>query len=485
MAKPEKSSAKAPDKAPHKPPRSSRSPETSGRATTTTFSRRGKPGLVLTGTEVKSLREGRANISDAYGIITDGEVFLLNLHISQYERGGYTNHEPARTRKLLLHRKEIRRLIGAVERQGLTLVPLELYFKNGVAKVALALGKGKKLHDKRDTERTRDAEREMARVVREPMIAPFAVALQLAAATPALVVRDARPYRADPDRRVCRRPDASSRVARDPCFRSKSIATAGSTYTLDVWGVRLQLEPGVSVVRVGNDVRPLATAPRVQDGHLLVPLQLVSEVFPDVVPNMRWDAETSQLVVFSPQASVGARSAAPSRDGGEAPRAPTSCRRSWTVACRRCAPSGGAGEAASVHDHRRRRPRRRRQRHDRPARRRTEDLREGHHARRGEPSSATSSSRAASTSSTRAPRDTLIALDDRGTIANRAAGNLFISIHVNAANPNWKDPRGCARVRDVLSVRGENRGRAPRGADGKRRRASSRRARTRSTRTIR
>ena len=123
-------------------------------------------GLVLTGTEVKSLRDGRANISDAYGIVKDGEVFLLNLHISQYERGGYTNHEPARTRKLLLHRKEIRRLIGAVERQGLTLVPLELYFKNGVAKVALALGKGKKLHDKRDTERSRDAEREMARVAR-------------------------------------------------------------------------------------------------------------------------------------------------------------------------------------------------------------------------------------------------------------------------------------------------------------------------------
>jgi len=123
-------------------------------------------GLVLKGTEVKSLRDGRANISDAYGIIKDGEAFLLNLHISPYERGGYTNHEPERTRKLLLHRKEIRRLIGAVERQGLTLIPLELYFKNGVAKVALALGKGKKLHDKRDTERERDAAREIARAVR-------------------------------------------------------------------------------------------------------------------------------------------------------------------------------------------------------------------------------------------------------------------------------------------------------------------------------
>ena len=123
-------------------------------------------GIVLTGTEVKSLRDGRANISDAYGIIKDGEAFLLNLHISQYDRGGYTNHEPARTRKLLLHRKEIRRLIGAVEREGLTLIPLELYFKNGVAKVALALGKGKKLHDKRETEKARDWARDKARLMR-------------------------------------------------------------------------------------------------------------------------------------------------------------------------------------------------------------------------------------------------------------------------------------------------------------------------------
>ena len=123
-------------------------------------------GLVLAGTEVKSLREGKASIADAYGIVRDGEIFLLNAHIQPYERGGYVNHEPARSRKLLLHRREIRRLIGAVERQGLTLIPLELYFKNGVAKVALALAKGKKLHDKRDTERQRDAEREMARVSR-------------------------------------------------------------------------------------------------------------------------------------------------------------------------------------------------------------------------------------------------------------------------------------------------------------------------------
>jgi SsrA-binding protein len=123
-------------------------------------------GLVLTGTEVKSLRNGKANMTDAYAIVRDGEIFLLNLHIAPYEQGNQFNHEPTRTRKLLLHRREIRRLIGSVERQGLTLIPLDLYFKKGKAKVVVALGKGKKLHDKRDTERERDAEREMARVAR-------------------------------------------------------------------------------------------------------------------------------------------------------------------------------------------------------------------------------------------------------------------------------------------------------------------------------
>lgn len=123
-------------------------------------------GIVLTGTEVKSLRDGKANIGDAYGVVRDGEVFLLNLHISPYERRGYANHEPDRTRKLLLRAKEIRRLIGAVERQGLTLVPLDIYFKRGLAKVTLALAKGKKLHDKREAARERDAAREIARAGR-------------------------------------------------------------------------------------------------------------------------------------------------------------------------------------------------------------------------------------------------------------------------------------------------------------------------------
>jgi len=121
---------------------------------------------VLHGTEVKSLREGKANLTDAYGIVKDGEVWLLNLHISPYEKGTHFNHEPTRSRKLLLHSKEIRKLIGAVERQGLTLVPLELYFKGGRAKVRLALGKGKKQHDKRADEKKREDERDMARALR-------------------------------------------------------------------------------------------------------------------------------------------------------------------------------------------------------------------------------------------------------------------------------------------------------------------------------
>jgi SsrA-binding protein len=123
-------------------------------------------GIALTGTEVKSLRNGKANLVDAYGIVKDGEVYLLNLHISPYEQGNQFNHDPTRTRKLLLHKREIRRLIGAVERQGLTLVPLELYFKGGIAKVRLALARGKKVHDKRDDARKRDDEREMARAAR-------------------------------------------------------------------------------------------------------------------------------------------------------------------------------------------------------------------------------------------------------------------------------------------------------------------------------
>lgn len=123
-------------------------------------------GIVLTGTEVKALREGRAILTDAFGVLKDGEVFLLNLHIGAYGQGNMFNHEATRTRKLLLHRREIRRMIGAVERQGLTLVPLDLYFVRGRVKARLALVRGKQQHDKREDLKKRDAQMEIARALR-------------------------------------------------------------------------------------------------------------------------------------------------------------------------------------------------------------------------------------------------------------------------------------------------------------------------------
>ncbi len=123
-------------------------------------------GVVLTGTEVKALREGKANLTDSFGVVKDGEVFLLNLYIGAYGQGNVFNHEPTRTRKLLMHRREIRRLIGAVERQGLTLVPLDLYFLRGRVKARLALVRGKQQHDKREDLKKKDADREIARALR-------------------------------------------------------------------------------------------------------------------------------------------------------------------------------------------------------------------------------------------------------------------------------------------------------------------------------
>ncbi len=122
-------------------------------------------GLVLTGTEVKSLRGGKASIKEGFARVRNGEVFLEGMNITPYEQGNRYNHQPVRTRKLLLHRRQIERLIGAVEQQGLALVPLDVYFKRGRAKVTLALGRGKKQHDKREAERRRIAEREVARAM--------------------------------------------------------------------------------------------------------------------------------------------------------------------------------------------------------------------------------------------------------------------------------------------------------------------------------
>ena len=125
-------------------------------------------GLALQGTEVKSLRQGKANIGDAYAGPSGDELFLFNVHIPEYLEANRFNHETRRPRKLLLHRREINRLIGATQREGMTIVPLKLYFNpKGIAKVELGLARGKKLHDKRETEKKRDWERERGRLLRE------------------------------------------------------------------------------------------------------------------------------------------------------------------------------------------------------------------------------------------------------------------------------------------------------------------------------
>jgi len=123
-------------------------------------------GLVLTGTEVKSLRAGRASLSDAYARIENGEAWLHHLHIPPYEAGNIFNHDPLRTRKLLLHRRQIQRLAGKVSQRGYTLVPLRLYFSRGRAKVEIALARGKKLYDKREAIGAREAERAAQRAVK-------------------------------------------------------------------------------------------------------------------------------------------------------------------------------------------------------------------------------------------------------------------------------------------------------------------------------
>lgn len=122
-------------------------------------------GVALMGSEVKALREGKANLKDSYGRIENGEVWLWNAHISPYGPASQFGHEPTRTRKLLLHRQEIERLQGKVKERGLTLVPLRLYFKNGRAKVELALARGKKQHDKREAIRDREQRREIDRAL--------------------------------------------------------------------------------------------------------------------------------------------------------------------------------------------------------------------------------------------------------------------------------------------------------------------------------
>jgi len=124
-------------------------------------------GIVLVGTELKALRDGRANLKDSYALVQDGEVFLYDLHIGPYSHGNRANHEPLRTRKLLLHKREIKRLYGKSQEKGLTLVPTKLYFKAGKVKVEIGVGKGKKLYDKREDIKRKDDMRDMERGLRK------------------------------------------------------------------------------------------------------------------------------------------------------------------------------------------------------------------------------------------------------------------------------------------------------------------------------
>ena len=124
-------------------------------------------GVALLGTEVKAIREGRVNLRDSYGRVEGGEIFVLNIHISPYSHRGYAEHEPLRRRKLLLHKHEIRKLIGKTTERGMTLVPLRMYFKNGRIKVAIGLAKGKKDYDKRETVRRRETDRETRAAIKE------------------------------------------------------------------------------------------------------------------------------------------------------------------------------------------------------------------------------------------------------------------------------------------------------------------------------
>ena len=124
-------------------------------------------GIVLMGSEVKSLRDGKANISESYAFDVEGEIFLINSHIPSYKESSYNNHDPKRNRKLLFNRREINKLMGRINREGYTLIPTKLYFKKGKAKVEIAVAKGKKQYDKRQTQKKKDWDREKARFFRK------------------------------------------------------------------------------------------------------------------------------------------------------------------------------------------------------------------------------------------------------------------------------------------------------------------------------
>ena len=124
-------------------------------------------GIVLKGSEIKSVRDGKVNIADSYGIIKEGEVFLINSHIASYKQASYINHDPIQERKLLLNKREINKVVGKIQREGFSLIPTKMYFKKGKAKIEIAIAKGKKQYDKRETKKKRDWNRDKARFFRK------------------------------------------------------------------------------------------------------------------------------------------------------------------------------------------------------------------------------------------------------------------------------------------------------------------------------
>jgi|TARA_B100001564_G_C20556580_1_gene631684 SsrA-binding protein len=124
-------------------------------------------GIVLKGSEIKSVRDGKVNIADSYGIIKEGEVFLINSHIASYKQASYINHDPIQERKLLLNKREINKVVGKIQREGFSLIPTKMYFKKGKAKIEIAIAKGKKQYDKRETKKKRDWNRDKARYFRK------------------------------------------------------------------------------------------------------------------------------------------------------------------------------------------------------------------------------------------------------------------------------------------------------------------------------
>lgn len=165
MATPKSRAVTAKGEAPAKPPAPSPSVDNRRARFEYEFLERFEVGIVLTGTEIKSVRTGQISLNEAFARVRDGELWLLGMHIPPYKEGSFSNHDPTRPRKLLMHRKEIDRLAGRAAEKGLTIVPTRLYFKRGRVKLDVALARGKKTYDKRREERERDAKRDLAREV--------------------------------------------------------------------------------------------------------------------------------------------------------------------------------------------------------------------------------------------------------------------------------------------------------------------------------